>query len=82
MLHATIERQESQPTAQTTVELTAKQALCLAWSAEGKTMKDIASIECMSYATVNFHLNNDRKALDASSPAQAAALATKLKLIS
>lgn len=38
-------------------------------------------MEDMSYATVNFHLNNARKALDASSLAQATALATKLKLI-
>jgi len=81
LLHATIERQETEPTAQATVELTAKQALCLAWSAEGKTMKDIAAIEDMSYATVNFHLNNARRALDANSLAQATSLATKLKLI-
>lgn len=81
LLHATIERQSVEPTAYATVELTAKQALCLAWSAEGKTMKDIASIEGMSYATVNFHLNNARRALDASSLAQATALATRLKLI-
>lgn len=81
LLHATIKRQETEPTAQTTIELTAKQALCLAWSAEGKTMKDIAAIEDMSYATVNFHLNNARRALDANSLAQATALATKLRLI-
>lgn len=81
LLHATIERQGAEPTAQATIELTVKQALCLAWSAEGKTMKDIASIEDMSYATVNFHLNNARRALDACSLAQATALATKLKLI-
>lgn len=81
LLHATIDRQETEPTAQATIELTAKQALCLAWSAEGKTMKDIAAIEDMSYATVNFHLNNARRALDASSLAQATSLATKLKLI-
>ncbi|WP_245490205.1 MULTISPECIES: hypothetical protein [unclassified Mesorhizobium] len=35
----------------------------------------------MSFATVNFHLNNAPKALDAGSLAQARALATKLKLI-
>ena len=80
-LHATIEHQDIEPTARTTIELTAKQALCLKWSAEGKSMKAIATIENMSYATVNFHLNNARKALDASSLAQATALAAKLKLI-
>ncbi|MER9477596.1 LuxR C-terminal-related transcriptional regulator [Mesorhizobium sp. M0520] len=44
-------------------------------------MKAIAAIEGMSFATVNFHLNNARKALDVGSLAQATALATKLKLI-
>lgn len=81
VLHARLEHCEADPTAAQSVELTAKQALCLKWSAEGKSMKAIATIESMSYATVNFHLNNARKALDASSLAQATALATKLKLI-
>jgi LuxR family transcriptional activator of conjugal transfer of Ti plasmids len=44
-------------------------------------MRANATIEGMSYATVNFHLNNARKALDAASLAQATALATKLNLI-
>ena len=44
-------------------------------------MKAIATIENMSFATVNFHLNNARKNLDAVSLAQATALATKLGLI-
>lgn len=81
LLHASLERHNAEPTAARSVELTAKQALCLKWSAEGKSMKAIATIENMAYATVNFHLNNARKALDASSLAQATALATKLKLI-
>ena len=80
-LHAKMEQQDAEPTASVEIDLKAKQALCLKWSAEGKTMKDIASIEGMSFATVNFHLNNARKALDAGSLAQATALATKLKLI-
>lgn len=81
LLHAILERHDVEPTASRSIELTAKQALCLKWSAEGKSMKAIATIENLSYATVNFHLNNARKALDASSLAQATALAAKLKLI-
>jgi LuxR family transcriptional activator of conjugal transfer of Ti plasmids len=81
LLHASLEHSDAEPTAARSIELTAKQALCLKWSAEGKSMKAIATIENMSYATVNFHLNNARKALDASSLAQATALAAKLKLI-
>lgn len=81
LLHAALEHHNVEPTSARSVDLTAKQALCLKWSAEGKSMKAIATIENMSYANVNFHLNNARKALDASSLAQATALATKLKLI-
>lgn len=81
LLHASLNHLDAGPTAARSVELTAKQALCLKWSAEGKPMRAIATIESMSYATVNFHLNNARKALDAASLAQATALATKLKLI-
>ncbi|WP_054313386.1 autoinducer binding domain-containing protein [Mesorhizobium sp. 1M-11] len=81
LLHASLEHYDATPTAARSIELTAKQALCLKWSAEGKSMRAIATIEGMSYATVNFHLNNARKALDAASLAQATALATKLKLI-
>ena len=44
-------------------------------------MRAIATIEGMSFATVNFHLNNARKALDAGSLAQATAIATRLGLI-
>ncbi|PII37757.1 autoinducer-binding protein [Sinorhizobium meliloti CCBAU 01290] len=58
-----------------------KQALMLKWSAEGKSMRDIATIENMTYANVNFHMNNARRKLDASTQAQATALATKLRLI-
>lgn len=81
LLHASLEHHDAEPTASRSIELTAKQALCLRWSAEGKSMRAIATIEAMSYANVNFHLNNAKKALDAASLPQATALATKLKLI-
>ncbi|MBB6469405.1 LuxR family transcriptional activator of conjugal transfer of Ti plasmids [Aminobacter lissarensis] len=81
LLHASLDHLNTEPTSARPIELTAKQALCLKWSAEGKSMRAIATIEAMSYATVNFHLNNARKALDAVSLAQATALATKMKLI-
>lgn len=81
LLHASLHHHDAGPTAARSIELTAKQALCLRWSAEGKSMRAIATIEGMSYATVNFHLNNARKALDAASLAQATALATKVRLI-
>lgn len=80
-LHAKIEHQSGDVVGGNICELTPKQALCLKWSAEGKTMRDIAVLENMSFATVNFHLNNARKALDACSLAQATAIATKLGMI-
>ena len=80
-LHAKLETRTARPIDPPGSRLTARQAVCLKWSAEGKSMKDIAVIENMSFATVNFHLNNARKTLQASSLAQATALATRLRLI-
>lgn len=80
-LHAKVEECVLTATSGETFDLTPRQALCLKWSAEGKSMKMIAAIENMSFATVNFHLNNARKVFDANSLPQATALATKLRLI-
>ncbi|WP_234843565.1 autoinducer-binding transcriptional regulator TraR [Sinorhizobium meliloti] len=80
-LHVRIEQAELEPTAKPSIRMTAKQALMLKWSAEGKSMRDIATIENMTYANVNFHMNNARRKLDASTQAQATALATKLRII-
>ncbi|WP_292214762.1 hypothetical protein [Mesorhizobium sp.] len=44
LLHAKLEQQE----ASVQVELTARQAPCLKWSAEGKSMRAIAAIDGMS----------------------------------
>lgn len=67
--------------AATVASLTPKQALCLRWVAEGKSMKDIAVMEEIKSSTVVFHLNNARKTLEAVSLPQATAIATKLQLI-
>lgn len=40
------------------VRLTPMQAVCLRWSAEGKTKKEAAMIEGISVPTVAFHLEN------------------------
>ncbi|MFA1621251.1 autoinducer binding domain-containing protein [Rhizobium mongolense] len=80
-LHARIEQAEFDPTAESKIRLTLKQAKLLKWSAEGKSMRAMATIENMTYSNVNFQLNKARKALDAGTLPQATALATKLKLI-
>ena len=80
-LHVRVEQAEMEFTAKPSIRMTAKQALMLKWSSEGKSMREIATIENMTYANVNFHMNNARKKLNAVTQAQATALATKLKLI-
>ena len=80
-LHARFQNGEKATRNQSPVILTPKQAVCLRWSAEGKSMRAIATIEEMTYSAVAFHLSNARQALDALSIAQATAIATKLNLI-
>ncbi|MEO9340942.1 autoinducer binding domain-containing protein [Mesorhizobium sp. SB112] len=80
-LHARLELHAGDTVACTRVKLTAKQALCLKWAAEGKTMRSIAMIESMSFANVCFHISNARRALDADTLPQATARATQLRLI-
>ncbi len=63
------------------VRLSPMQAVCLRWSAEGKTMKEAAMIEGIRLSDVAFHLENARRALGAVSLAQAIATATRLQLI-
>lgn len=63
------------------VVLKPEERICLKWSAEGKTLEDIAVLEGMKYHNVCFHIKQARKKLDALSVQQATALATKLNLI-
>lgn len=53
LLHASLDQNDAEPTAARSIELTAKQALCLKWSAEGKSMKAIA--------TIRVHVLRDRQ---------------------
>ncbi len=61
--------------------LSAREAECLRWSAEGKTLKDIAAILGLSERTVRFHLENARRKLDALNTRHAAAIAVRRRLI-
>lgn len=63
------------------VVLKPEERICLKWSAEGKTLEDIAVLEGMKYHNVCFHMRQARKKLDALSVQQATALATRLNLI-
>ncbi|OKO78313.1 LuxR family transcriptional regulator [Bradyrhizobium sp. NAS96.2] len=62
--------------------LTQRERQCLAWSARGKTMTDIAVLVGISSRTVSFHLENARTKLGASSIAQCVAEALRRGLLS
>lgn len=80
-LHVKLEQQEVEPTVVTEVDVRISQLLCLRWAAEGKSMRDIAILENISFSTVKFHLRNAKKELGATTLPQAIALAAKLKLL-
>jgi LuxR family transcriptional activator of conjugal transfer of Ti plasmids len=59
------------------VELTQRECQCLAWSARGKAVADIAAIIGIAPRTVTFHLENCRRKLNAASVTQCAVIATR-----
>jgi LuxR family transcriptional activator of conjugal transfer of Ti plasmids len=66
------------PTAQTAgAELTQRERQCLAWTARGKTVADIAVLVAIAPRTVVFHLENARRKLGAASIAQCVAEALR-----
>jgi LuxR family transcriptional activator of conjugal transfer of Ti plasmids len=62
-------------------ELTQRERQCLAWTAQGKTVADIAVLVEISPRTVVFHLENARRKLGASSIAQCVAEALRRGLL-
>jgi LuxR family transcriptional regulator, activator of conjugal transfer of Ti plasmids len=80
-LHAKLSFVQARPTGTTIIQLKAQELTCLRWSAEGKTMKDIATLENISYSTVTFHIRNAKTALGVYSLQHATALATQLGII-
>ena len=61
--------------------LTTRQREVLHWSAQGKTMQDIADIMDLSAATVEKHLRMARDSLDATTTAHAVQKATSMNLL-
>lgn len=61
--------------------LTSRQREALRWSAQGKTMQDVATIMGLSVATVEKHLKMARDALDAQTTAHAVQKAVTLNLL-
>lgn len=80
-MHARLSFLSARPTQYTPIRLKAAELTCLRWSAEGKSMKDIAQIENTTYANVAFFLRNAKTALGAITLPQATALAKEFGLI-
>lgn len=80
-LHCCLRGKATRKPCRTVSGLTPKQTVCLRWTAEGKTMQDIATMEEITYSTVVFHLNSARRVLDAGTLPQATAIATRFGLI-
>jgi LuxR family transcriptional activator of conjugal transfer of Ti plasmids len=80
-VHSRIEGMRIRPTGKTNIRMKADELTCLRWSAEGKSMKDIAVIENTTYSNVAFFIRNAKAALGVSSLPQATALAKELGLI-
>lgn len=76
-------RLELPPTAQPVgSDLTQREHQCLAWTAQGKTVADIAVLVEIAPRTVAFHLENARRKLGAASIAQCVAEALRRGLLS
>ncbi|MEO5326385.1 autoinducer binding domain-containing protein [Mesorhizobium sp. CC13] len=80
-VHSRMEVMRMRPTRRTNIQMKADELTCLRWSAEGKSMKDIAVIENTTYSNVAFFIRNAKAALGVSSLPQATALAKELGLI-
>ncbi|MDL2406149.1 autoinducer binding domain-containing protein [Rhizobium calliandrae] len=80
-VHSRLEMMGVHPTHHSPIRLRADELTCLRWSAEGKSMRAIATIENTTYANVAFFLRNAKAALGVTTLPQATALATKLGLI-
>jgi LuxR family transcriptional activator of conjugal transfer of Ti plasmids len=81
LVHAYLTLLDAVPTATATPRLTPRQALCLKWSAEGKTMEEIAMLLSLAKSSVRFHLDEARARLDAMTLQHATAIATTLNLV-
>jgi LuxR family transcriptional activator of conjugal transfer of Ti plasmids len=67
---------------QSTEELSQRERQCLAWTAQGKTVAEIAVLVAIAPRTVVFHLENARRKLGAVSIAQCVAIALRRGLLS
>jgi len=80
-IHEAVRRILVSPDIEKPQELTAREAECLRWAADGKTSWEIAQLLSMSERTANFHLNNAMIKLDVCNRQHAVAKAVLRGLI-
>lgn len=80
-VHATITECTLKKRSGESISLTTREKECLLLTARGKTAWEISKIMARSRGTVNFHLQNAMRKLDAVNKTQAAAKATELGLL-
>jgi DNA-binding response OmpR family regulator len=81
IINARLSRVARTPAWPKTVQLTEREAETLTWAARGKTSSEIAQILSLTKRTVDFHIDNARVKLNASSRMHAAVKAAAGQLI-
>jgi LuxR family transcriptional activator of conjugal transfer of Ti plasmids len=79
--HAFVTLRRPRSSASSIVRLAPQEAICLRWAAEGKSMRDAATLLGIKYSSTRSYLDNARDKLGAVSLIQAVAIATRLNLI-
>nr|WP_268842099.1 helix-turn-helix domain-containing protein [Rhizobium herbae] len=79
--HAFVTLRRPRASASSVVRLAPQEAICLRWAAEGKSMREAATLLGIKYSSARSYLDNARDKLGAVSLIQAVAIATRLHLI-
>ena len=80
-IHESVRRVLNMDNVNSETTLTIREQECLKWAADGKTSWEISRLLNLSERTINFHLNNSMRKLDASNRQHALIKATLLGLI-
>jgi LuxR family transcriptional activator of conjugal transfer of Ti plasmids len=81
LIHARFREYEARLGAGPEIQLSGREVSCLRWSAEGKTLHDIAVLEDMTFSNVRYHVGEAKKKLGAVTLPQATATAVRSMLI-
>jgi LuxR family transcriptional activator of conjugal transfer of Ti plasmids len=79
--HAFVTLRRPRASASSVVRLAPQETICLRWAAEGKSMREAATLLGIKYSSARSYLDNAREKLGAITLIQAVAIATRLNLI-